>query len=772
MLKYLLFDQNAINVYINTWTLQSIAYSQGCQFVRHLRGQASSELFENTVIEHVDNGVLFVGRPSSEPDRSRAKRIFCINLQTCNILAESDDGVLLTIVQKVFRTCVKIWNRQPFSNSERIYETKSIVFPFAISDKRRIVIERSSSILEMDQLKNRGIEFPLLAYKYSDEEPSSVEEKINTQILKTAGKLYATKYYELQQKFEVPSEEKHAKDTSALVQIRANTAVERDDFIFWPYAKQMDSLTSAQRSVVESAVLNAPIRIDGAAGTGKTMSLIMRAYHLLLDMKRQSKSYKIIFLAHSISTCQRNRSVFELYPESDYFMNPDSPQHIIFATLLSFCAEFVNIPLDIVVEKDAGDAKTYQLLLIEGIVQEAKRSNEIRTLRHLLSPELYDLFDEEKTATNVLCAMLQHEFSIQIKGRTDCLIDSYYDLPPIPNGLPCKSKADKEFIFSLFCRYQDALRSTGSFDVDDITLEALSHLNAPVWRRNRIEAGYDYIIADEMHLFNINEQSIFHYLTRDPGQKDIPICFALDRSQAIGDRGDVSNDYAETAFGKVVRNNYNTVFRNSPQIERLCASIAASGTLMFHEHFVDPYCKTHCVFTQEEEEKSTQPILHLYNNDEDMVASLRNHVDNIVHHLQCKPSEIVIISFEPTLLSDKGVETISSILHRQCVLLDTNQTNQLHLLKGGDVILSSPYAINGLEFKAVILVGVDEGRVPQTSGTSDISEHFIKYSAFNLLYLAASRAKYELIMLGNNLKGRSSCLDHSIASGYISIESH
>ena len=81
------------------------------------------------------------------------------------------------------------------------------------------------------------------------------------------------------------------------------------------------------------------------------------------------------------------------------------------------------------------------------------------------------------------------------------------------------------------------LQSQGTFDVDDVTIEAISHLNAPFWRRKRQNDGYDYIMVDEMHLFNLNEQSVFHFLSKDISSKEIPICFALDYSQAIGDRG-------------------------------------------------------------------------------------------------------------------------------------------------------------------------------------------------------------------------------------------
>ena len=86
--------------------------------------------------------------------------------------------------------------------------------------------------------------------------------------------------------------------------------------------------------------------------------------------------------------------------------------------------------------------------------------------------------------------------------------------------------------------------------------------------------------------------------------------------------------------------------------------------------------------------------------------------------------------------------------------------------------LVSPYAINGLEFQAVILLGADEGRVPQTTGTSDISKHFIRYSAYNLLYLSASRAKYLVRILGSKLNGVSTCLEHSVHSEYLTLIDH
>ena len=85
------------------------------------------------------------------------------------------------------------------------------------------------------------------------------------------------------------------------------------------------------------------------------------------------------------------------------------------------------------------------------------------------------------------------------------------------------------------------------------------------------------------------------------------------------------------------------------------------------------------------------------------------------------------------------------------------------------IILSSTYNVNGLEFAGVILVGVDDGRVPKTNNVGDVSENYIKYIAFNQLYLSASRAKYRLDILGNEMHGTSPCLKYSIENQCLKI---
>jgi len=764
-MKYILFDQNAISVLVSRNKLQSVEFQQGRRLVEHCCGMHASEVLEGVAIEHSDDGVLFIGKKPASEEAGKAERVFCIDLTTCDLLSEKEHpSDFLTILQKTLRTVLKIWEQRPFTSSERINETKAIVFPFAMPDHRRIVIERSNVL---ERLTKRGVTYPLLAYKYCKEDSHS-PDVVDRTVLVKAGEYYRAKYYELQQAIVNAHEENSKGDEKteqALISQTGRKQVAEEGFAFIPFDMQYEKLTETQKYIVDYQSITSPIRIAGAAGTGKTISLIMRAYRLLTEHKERNEPFSMVFFSHSESTRLRNEQVFSNYPMSKTFLDESSEQRIRFVSLLSFCREFAQVPTNLLLDHDASEAKTAQLMLIGDALQKAKEERVLSTYRPLMSERIKRFFDESlETDFEEKCQLLQHEFSVQIKGRTDCSFEKYNELPSIRNGLHCANEKDKELVFHIFTLYQEALKSINNYDVDDIVLEALSRLNAPVWRRERVEDGYDYIIVDEMHLFNINEQSVFHYLTKDASKRDVPICFALDYSQAIGDRGDNSNDYVENAFGKLEKRRLQTVFRNSPQIAEFCASIAASGTLMFEESFENPYQSAQNCFTEEDEKKCSIPQLYMYQNDEEMLKAVGNHVESIKRSLHCRYCDIAVIPFVPGMDTKEGIHQLSSACNKKIRLLDLNER-----IDEKCVTVASPYAINGLEFQAVILLGVDEGRLPQTTGTSDISQHFIRYSAYNLLYLSASRAKYSLLILGSNLNGQSSCLEHSVHAGYLQV---
>ena len=674
---------------------------------------------------------------------------------------------------------MRFWNKQPFTNAERVNNSKLVVFPFpynfnAKASNKRIVLEREP---KSRRLTVRGIDSPILAYKYNDESvPYGSSETVGLKILECAGEYYISIKNRIE--FEENNQRSEKESESRIFEEIATTNdVDNSSFKFMSYDSQYSKLTLKQKRVVDFQDNTVPLRIMGAAGTGKTTSMLLRAYRLLKDAQKSKTPFNSIFFAHSESTKYELEQSFKMLDTSNEFCDSTGEQRIEFITLFAFCKRFRGIKDVQVLDQDASDAKEYQLMLIEDSIEHVKKEK-YKSFRPYLSEALKELFDS--TENYVLASMMQHEFSIQIKGRADGNFESYSNLVSLQNGLPVmdynclnaegKRYKDKDIVYEIYNEYQNKLEGMASYDVDDIVIEALLGLNAPIWRRERHMYGYDYIFVDEIHLFNLNEQNTFHYMTKDIDQKRIPICFALDYSQAIGDRGNLSDGYIEKELSHDENVECTTVFRSSPQITNLCASIIASGALIFQSAFRNPYSavpQNNSVFANETSEY-LMPELVMYENEQAMVEAIDGLCKKITKNIQCKRNKIAIITFDDDYLNDvtKRDALVNSIESTVSILNGRN-ASVLGSLPQDSVVLTSPYNVNGLEFDAVILLGVDGKRVPPTEGVADIAKNYLRYKAYNMLYLSVSRAKSKVYMVGNRQNGESECLCHSKKSGTI-----
>ena len=750
-MKYWLFERSAAEELVTRTDLQSYEYELSKQLIAFLQGKTDIFTLTNIVIEKDSNGIIFAG-PQLE------KKIIVIDLEQCHILDKTTDIDLLLIIQKLLRFAIRYWGQQSFTSAENIVDDKAIIFPFPYSTKKayRIAVAREP---ECRRLHSRGISFSLLAYKYNDQGAPKDIEKPSTTIYQKAGETYLEQISTLRGKLSEPahSTEDKAKNHKPLHLVGAGKLTQNAAFKFMPFETQLPKLTISQQEVVNQNNIKSPIRVEGPAGTGKTISLVMRAARLLQKFREESHPFKVAFFAHSKTTEDAIKLMFRS-TTNDLWEN-DEAQNIEIITLQEYCARFIQLSDTQIIDGDAYEAKQYQLLVIQDIYKDVSKQF-YRTYRPHLSEQLKNILDNEEEARIV--NMLQHEFSVQIKGYAEDDFESYKKLRPISNGLPVTTEDDKTYIYLLFSAYQDYLRRSSVFDTDDVVLEAMSRFRGPLWKRERLQKGVDYIFIDEMHLFNANEQQVFHQLTKKVEQEEIPLCFALDYSQSIGDQGELSNTYIEKNLTKYsISQKYGTVFRSSQEIAELCASITCSGAALF-SGFINPYPTATSGFTAKEEQFCQFPTLYMYNSDTLMLDSLKTHVNDMIKTFQCSPSEIAIILFGYTQSITASV--IAEKSGHQVLELVSKNSITAHVSQNSKVVFSTPENINGLEFNGVILLGVDEGRVPAKS-SNDISENFLRYRALNQLYLSCSRARFQVRILGNRSKGVSSCLNYSLKNG-------
>jgi len=754
--KSVLFERSFIENSIRSREMQSYDFEIAHGFIETIQGIRAEWFMEDVHSFRHDSDLLFVGKEIST-------NVLVIDGEQCSLLSKVEGPDLLYALNKLFRFSIRYWNQMPFSSSEMIAEGNlAIVFPFSYSVAKdyRLVISRDPQV---PRLEKREIKSSLLVFKYHNE-PQRSGESANITNYQEITEFYLRNRGSFLQSISLPHTHIRESETREPI-LDINSSGRQFDpdrhFQFLPFSEKEKLLTSIQSQIVHHDEEKKPIRIEGGAGTGKTLSMIMRSQFLLERANNENRKFRILFLTHSKTTAFSVNDILSRNIKPDWLFGEN--QRIKVTTLQDFCREFIGLPETEIIDADASDAKYLQLITIIDEYTKIKEKY-YKTFYPLLSEQMRIFLDKE--SLEKIGLLLQHEISVQIKGFCEEKWERYTKLPSLASGLPVSTdskKRDKEFIFKVFTSYQNSLKQLNLFDTDDVVLDAVNRFRGPLWKRDRVKKGFDYIFIDETHLFNENEKLAFHFLSNDPTDQTVPICFAVDYCQAIGDQGDPTQGNWEKEINGSEASHFRlgTVFRSTQNITDFCFSIIASGATLFNPSILPP--NLHIAFSGSSfPENDGKPKFYLFGTDEEMITSLTKLVSQIREELGSIKPSIAIISFYDSLI-DK--EELSSLL--DCDILELFSRNselpdsyvQNHKQT---IVFSTPYNVNGLEFDAVIVLPIDKGRVPNEF-SSDISENYLRYVALNYLYVACSRAKRKLYLLGNETRGISSCLANSEA---------
>lgn len=746
-MRFICIELSAIEVIIQDRNMQSTEFGPGkalCEIV-----SSKYEIVEPTYvakllfIPHKD-GLYCVG---PRPNNNKA---FIIDLISCNPFASTIQNNLI-ILQKVLRTAIKIWDSLSLSASEHaITGTKMVVFPFNIgsASKLRATIERIREDVK-DHIDH------LLLYRCATDEGGGASEQ---PLLGT----FNLAYTGLNEAIEISGSKVRGGSTEAKEIVGVVELLESPPtnipmsipFTAWEYF-----LTETQKKFVYSLV-GGPSRLAGPAGTGKTLCLLLRCIYNLQQALEAHKECHVIFITHSVATKKAITDKIKVL-DPELFIEKDknySPQSLLVTTLQEWCASKVSQGIQDLefLDKDALESKELQMLYINEAYSQTKIKS-FESYKPLLSSEFVSFLESEEEW--VICEMLQHEIAVVIKGRAGENFEEYKSIPHLKYNLPLKTDSDKGFVFNIYNEYQKRLTSIGQFDTDDITLTTLAQLDTPIWRRRRATEGYDLVFLDETHLFNINELSVVHYLTKNPSLPP-PIAYSIDKAQAVGDRGLQGNCIdrgliPDSFDGHIEYETMRSVFRSSPQIVNLAFAVTSAAANLF-TNFENPLEVVDFTFTVDEEKKARVPVYYEFQNDNEITEGAVQIAELMAAELGTRKSNIAIVAFSHQLLKD--ITAFARIKNKPLEVLkqrgDLETVNRA--ASSGRFIVTEPDYVGGLEFEGVVLVGVDKGRVPPSSGlkTSD-SKHFLRYLFHNHLYVAITRAKYQVSMICSAERGIS-----------------
>ena len=776
-MKYVCIDNGAVEELISGRVYQSIDFSEGMELLELLSSRKpDSSNIRIELLKRIGRCVISISKDYvfiSTEGHWKKKKFLIIDSETSKLFSSLPKSDTLVSFQKLLRFCIKYWsNDGNFNRSEHIVKdsSKAVLYPLpdskgGVGQSFRIVVEREP---DKHRLKSRDMDGQfLLAYETCNAPKDYEADAVGLTNFRKALEEIPKSYNSLPEKLSSTNNGNSSSPTfGTSLDDMQNLSSLRS---FLPFSSWLQHLTRKQMDFVTSSHTT-PHRIIGPAGSGKTLSLLLKTIACLKRAEKNSMSFRALIITHSEATKSAILENLEVLDPERFYTRESSEFDVTLQvqTLASLCGHTLSREISETefIDRDAQDSKIMQLLYIENALK-ATKEKEYASHKPFLSTEFRKLLEEQDDAS--LSTLFQHEISILIKGRADDSFDEYKSLPSLRYGLPLSNDADKGYVFNVFSNYQEQLARVNQFDTDDVVLSAVGQLNTPIWRRRRAREGFDFIAIDETHLFNINELHIFHHFTRKIGS--FPISFSVDQAQGVGDRGWGENDSFSKLFNASsddeVTNRINTVFRCSPDITHFCATVLASGATLF-TNFEDSLANSSSSFTASEERRC-RPIKYTECiDDNEMIERAFKKAEALAKETNSKPWEVLL-----TTLSDNLLEKLTQYVagKNKPVTLLNKRGDYLKVQsaeKSGHFVLGHADFVGGLEFNVVIIIGVDGGRVPlEAKSNNSASVNFAKYSAHNRLYVASSRAKYALEFLGVKGRGSSELLKASIRSKLI-----
>lgn len=754
-MKYIFITPEAINHIISARQYQSAEYSECPNLIEVLKGNQKD--FNDGVVKSYackEGLILYT-------DKLKVTGGVFLDLQQYSTLKTESDNRIITIIQKVLRFGSKYFrNSQKLAPCEKIVETNAIIFPFPYvnhGEAYRVVLDRNTF------RKGKTFNFLTIYYGGSKEKADPVEFRL------------LNKFYEEYKDLNEPSPQFiDANDScvdSDIEALKVSTLNNPEYSIGMGLtAEQWELyLTEPQKKFVHN-VINGAERLQGAAGTGKTLSMILKCVY---NLRQSNFSKRYVFITHSIASKESIRALFiEVCPEiEDKIIESGCFEGcLMITTLQEWCINNLgsNLSDNEYLDRDAMKSKAVQNTYIECAFEDVKKDY-FESYKPLLSNEFISFVQNYNN--EIRCLMLQYEFAVVLKGRADGDLEKYKKLSRPSYGIPCKTEGDFIFIHLVFSRYQEELIEENRFDSDDIVLSSLSNLKAPIWRRRRDKEGFDGCFVDETHLFNFNELNIFPYLNKTRTRNNI--IFAIDESQFSGEvmqraedvliMCDETNPNADVDVRPTTT--YRTIFRSSPDILNLAYNILSMGANIF-DNFDNPLIGMENL-NDKDEEKLLFPQYIMADNDEAMFDIAFEKIKELKRIHKISNSDCIIICTSDNLTVElekfchkKNNSYVKLTSRGEGLSIKQAKTNNKYVISGIDYI-------GGLESDYVIILGVDESRVPPKTQMKANDYHFTNYAWHRKIYVSLTRAKYGVIMIGNKSEGSAYMFENAKLNKYV-----
>jgi UvrD/REP helicase N-terminal domain len=513
-------------------------------------------------------------------------------------------------------------------------------------------------------------------------------------------------------------------------------------------------LTKLQRQVLTSDALESqPLRLLGAAGSGKTLLMMLLAIRQLRKAKEANEPASVLYVAHNSSMRDKVYGRFLDLGAAPFLESKDA-RALHVCTLFDYATRTLNVSDTILIDKDAQASKEYQGLIVGDALQQSFSSH----------PDIVDesvLFSQAKENEDVLealVALVGDEFSLAIKGNglnassdRKLYVGSQRRLSRLHGIL---TETERNIIWEVFLRYQEKVADEDNLlDADDLALSLLGRLRTPLWELRRRADGFDFVFVDEAQLFNENERRLFPLLTRRSGH--VPVALALDQAQQT--KSLTSAGLGLLGLEGIESHTLRSVHRSSVAILKLAFFMLQRTTDLFGVDFPDFTSQT----TTSHADDVDAPNCIRAGSDE----SIGSQVERVVGNARRRNHRQVAVVVFAERYWESVVTTLKKSSKEVRVLASRGET--LGDAQQPVVVISRPEQIGGQEFDCVVCVGLEQGVVPVRVSGNDALSSALEQQSLREMYLAFTRSRTELSILVSRGAAPNAAIADAISAGLV-----
>ncbi|KZX68946.1 hypothetical protein A3717_12095 [Alcanivorax sp. HI0013] len=528
-------------------------------------------------------------------------------------------------------------------------------------------------------------------------------------------------------------------------------------------------LTDQQRKFVEAG-LSAPIRLRGAAGTGKTLCMVIKSLKEIIDANNDGRSLRIAFLTHSESVAHDVVSpmISILDPEGRRASNDKSCLWV--GSLYELAKDFLNykskkiVPISL----DGIEGRQDQLEYIKMFIGEVARDPYVKeSLLPKASEWIRDAFLGNSN-NEVFVSDLMNEISSILdpeginKNKPDKVQRYVANEKRSDWQMSLPKRSDREIVIEVYDKYYRSLSNENIISLDQMIADLVRYLGSNTWGYEAEERGFDLVFVDELHQFNHLEREVFHELFRNKRNNTdgkLPIFMAYDLKQSHDDRflssgvsGGAARFFQTINVGKTDLIELTKIFRSTPEISAFLSNIdGCFPALDLGEEWVD--------YTGDSKlDSGEKPTLYSFPKNSVLIDKVVGEAHRHARRIGSGKNVAVLCMNEELFSTYANAGRIA----KKIVVIDSERSVKNLQYAGKRCVLSMPDFVAGLQFDVVYIIHIDKADM------SDEESLGRKRRFLSRLYLGASRASKVLNLVTSRERGgQPEMLESAFQAGII-----